>query len=151
AAFNAPRPRRVRNATGDVHIAHAPYAQYGGPAAIGAAASAAAKREVASTPHALLPPRRAATTRDAIASPRSGLGGQRRTPDTLQVRAASAWAGLSAGGGGITATTVATCFGSSLPDPCTATCPATYFRTGCNGRQNASVYPTGANSCYCSR
>lgn len=51
--------------------------------------------------------------------------------------------------GGISAVTTATCNASA--GPCTVSCPATYFRTGCAvNNVNASAVPSGTNACACS-
>jgi hypothetical protein len=58
--------------------------------------------------------------------------------------------GTLSASGGITAVTTASCSGSG----CVATCPATYFRTGCSndfmGGTAQPAAPSGADGCTCS-
>ncbi|HEX2839926.1 hypothetical protein [Hyphomicrobium sp.] len=52
---------------------------------------------------------------------------------------------------GALAVTTATCFKTGLSSQsCTATCPATYLRTGCSGNSgNLDVSPSGSTACAC--
>ncbi|MFA5951904.1 MAG: hypothetical protein WC807_16640 [Hyphomicrobium sp.] len=68
--------------------------------------------------------------------------------NTTYLRGDGTWA--TPAGGGVTAATTASC--SPGLGGCTATCPATYFRSGCSSKSNGSTvsaYPSGANACTC--
>ncbi len=69
---------------------------------------------------------------------------------TTFLRGDNTWA-VPAGGAALAVTTATCTKGGIGNQTCTATCPATYLRTGCHAQDGGDITPSGTTACACTR
>lgn len=69
---------------------------------------------------------------------------------TTFLRGDNTWA-VPAGGAALAVTTATCTKGGIGPQSCTATCPATYLRTGCHAQDGGDITPSGTTACVCTK